>query len=217
MRSSATTTPRSACSSFSTSAPSPASWNATRRYRGHPGPPSPPPPLLPSLPLSARASPAMSLRFLTPQSLWTGSNRSSSDTMLGAAGVSLGLPLPAVPLPAAPAPARQLRLQTRLAGRRWGGCGWRWWGRSLLLHHLGTDSPGGPIHVSWSPLGTRHRPVLCRRGGAVGCWENPASCLDPIETNVLTGCRSLSLLPGRAGSNCASVCPSPGEYRACPG
>ena len=41
----------------------------------------------------------------------------------------------------------------------------------------------------------------------VGCWETPASCLDPVETKALSGWQSLSPLPHRVGTNRASVSP----------
>lgn len=77
--------------------------------------------LLPSCPPLSAASISYGVppHFLNPQSFWTGSSRSSSDTTLDAAGVSPRLPLPAVPLLAAPVPARQLCLQTCQAGRWW--------------------------------------------------------------------------------------------------
>lgn len=87
MRSSATTTPRNACSNSSTSAPLPVSWSGTRRYQGHPGLPSPPS-LLPS-PTHVNISYVFPLISYAVVAL-DQSNQSSSDTLLSAQGFPQG-------------------------------------------------------------------------------------------------------------------------------
>lgn len=65
---------------------------------------------------------------------------------------------------------------------------------------------GGPLHVSWSP--PWHLALPC--ASAAGWWDAGEAlppALDPTETNALTGCRSLSLLPRCVGTNHAAVAP----------